>query len=303
METRRRDAPTTDPAHLPFGSHLRVELPALHTLAGVAFDGIPGIMSICLEFACGMLPHRSQRSTVSVGCRSGGRRAASQERRSSHDVGTDSSHLQRSGRFEAVVSDSCHVRRFLDDAVPREDIEHMVGVASARSAPATRRSGASSRSRIASWSPPCRPRSSSASSSSPCGRGWRSRSRSAWWRARRPFSSPRRRSASRCWRRRTTRRWKSSWTRRHQPGGARSSVRTAGAAERRGGGAAALHLGPCHGLCRLLDVRADRGRRAPRGAPRGRPPARLVALVRIGRPAELPAAHKRLPLDQVLSFR
>jgi len=33
------------------------------------------------------------------------------------------------------------------------------------------------------------------------------------------------------------------------------------------------------------------------------PPARLVALVPIGRPAELPAAHKRLPLEQALSFR
>ena len=27
------------------------------------------------------------------------------------------------------MRDSCHVRRFLDEAVPREDIEHMVGVA------------------------------------------------------------------------------------------------------------------------------------------------------------------------------
>jgi nitroreductase len=33
------------------------------------------------------------------------------------------------------------------------------------------------------------------------------------------------------------------------------------------------------------------------------PPARLVALVPIGRPAEVPAAHQRLPLEQVLSFR
>jgi len=32
-------------------------------------------------------------------------------------------------------------------------------------------------------------------------------------------------------------------------------------------------------------------------------PARLVALVPVGRPAEVPAAHKRLPLEQVLSFR
>ena len=33
------------------------------------------------------------------------------------------------------------------------------------------------------------------------------------------------------------------------------------------------------------------------------PPARLVALVAIGLPAELPTAQKRLPLEQVLSFR
>ena len=33
------------------------------------------------------------------------------------------------------------------------------------------------------------------------------------------------------------------------------------------------------------------------------PPARLVALVAIGLPAELPTARKRLPLEQVLSFR
>jgi nitroreductase len=33
------------------------------------------------------------------------------------------------------------------------------------------------------------------------------------------------------------------------------------------------------------------------------PPTRLVALVPIGRPAEVPAAHKRMPLEQVLSFR
>ncbi len=33
------------------------------------------------------------------------------------------------------------------------------------------------------------------------------------------------------------------------------------------------------------------------------PPARLVALVAIGLPAELAIAHKRLPLEQVLSFR
>lgn len=34
----------------------------------------------------------------------------------------------RSG-FEAVVRDPCHVRHFKDDAVPREDIEHMVDLA------------------------------------------------------------------------------------------------------------------------------------------------------------------------------
>jgi hypothetical protein len=33
------------------------------------------------------------------------------------------------------------------------------------------------------------------------------------------------------------------------------------------------------------------------------PPARLVALVPIGRPAKVLAAHKRLPLEKVLSFR
>jgi nitroreductase len=33
------------------------------------------------------------------------------------------------------------------------------------------------------------------------------------------------------------------------------------------------------------------------------PPARIVALVPIGRPAELPAAHKRIPLEEVLSYR
>lgn len=33
------------------------------------------------------------------------------------------------------------------------------------------------------------------------------------------------------------------------------------------------------------------------------PPARLVALVAVGRPAELPTAHKRVPLEHVLSFR
>jgi nitroreductase len=33
------------------------------------------------------------------------------------------------------------------------------------------------------------------------------------------------------------------------------------------------------------------------------PPARLVALVSIGRPAEVPTHPKRLPLEQVLSFR
>ncbi|MFA4964852.1 MAG: hypothetical protein WC709_04345 [Thermoleophilia bacterium] len=33
------------------------------------------------------------------------------------------------------------------------------------------------------------------------------------------------------------------------------------------------------------------------------PPARLVALAAIGRPAELPTAPKRLPLEQVLSCR
>lgn len=32
-------------------------------------------------------------------------------------------------------------------------------------------------------------------------------------------------------------------------------------------------------------------------------PARLVALVPIGRPAEVPAPHKRLPLEEVLTFR
>jgi len=32
-------------------------------------------------------------------------------------------------------------------------------------------------------------------------------------------------------------------------------------------------------------------------------PTRLVALVPIGRPAEVPTAHKRLPLEQVLTFR
>jgi nitroreductase len=33
------------------------------------------------------------------------------------------------------------------------------------------------------------------------------------------------------------------------------------------------------------------------------PPARLVALVAVGRPAELPTAPKRLPIEQVLSYR
>ena len=32
-------------------------------------------------------------------------------------------------------------------------------------------------------------------------------------------------------------------------------------------------------------------------------PTRLVALLPIGRPAEVPPAQRRLPLDQVLSFR
>ncbi|HEX5641778.1 MAG TPA: nitroreductase family protein [Thermoleophilia bacterium] len=31
--------------------------------------------------------------------------------------------------FEAVVRDPCHVRHFRDDAVPREDVEHMVDLA------------------------------------------------------------------------------------------------------------------------------------------------------------------------------
>ena len=40
-------------------------------------------------------------------------------------------HLVDSDRdgFEAVVRDPCHVRRFLDDEVPRTDVEHMVGLA------------------------------------------------------------------------------------------------------------------------------------------------------------------------------
>ena len=210
--------------------------------------------------------------------------------------------------FEAVVRDSCHVRRFLDESsAPRGHRAHgragdqrgerlqLAGVALHRD-PGSH-----------SWSPPCRPRSSSASSSSPSGQGWRFRSRSAWWRARRPSSSPRHRSASPCWRLPHDSPMEELMRLSGiSPGRARSSLRTTGAAERRGGGAAAdIHSAHAmgYGACwtcapivagerleQLLDVE---------------PPARLVALVPIGRPAELPAAPKaaaaragaELPLD------
>ena len=102
--------------------------------------------------------------------------------------------------FEAVVRDPCHVRRFLDDAVPREDIEHMVGLAmcaaSACNSQAWRFIAIQDRELIAAMQAAVLERFEQLALRP----GLALQEQKRMVAARRPCSSPRRRSASRCWR-------------------------------------------------------------------------------------------------------
>ncbi len=173
--------------------------------------------------------------------------------------------------FEAVVRDPCHVRRFLDDEVPRTDIEHMVGLAtcaaSACDSQAWRFIAIQDRELVAAMQAAVLERFEELALRPGLALQEHKRMvarQQALMFAKAPLciavlalptASPMEELMELAG---------------ITQGGARSPVCAPRAAERRGRGAAALDLGPRHGLRRLLDVRADRGRRAARGAPRRR---------------------------------
>ena len=206
--------------------------------------------------------------------------------------------------FEAVVREPCHVRRFLDEAVPRADVEHIGGIGGLRGQRLQltdlalhRDPGPSADHRHAGRGPRALRGARVAARAGAPGEEAHGGARTGPA-LRQGIALHRGPGAAL-----SLSDGRAHEARRHQPGGARSLVRAAGAAERWAAvqllatSAHAMGYAACwtcapivagERLEELLEVR---------------PPARLVALVRIGRPAGLPAAHKRLPLDQVLSFR
>ncbi len=206
--------------------------------------------------------------------------------------------------FEAVVRDSCHVRRFLDDAVPREDIEHMVGVAisavSACNSQVWRFIAIQDRKLVSAMQAAVLERFEQLALRP--GLALQEQKRivaraQALLFAKAPlciavlattYDSPMEELM----------RLSGITQEEHDRLCARPELQSAGAAvQLLTSTAHAMGYGACwtcapivagERLEQLLNVE---------------PPARLVALVPIGRPAELPAAHKRLPLEQVLSFR
>jgi nitroreductase len=206
--------------------------------------------------------------------------------------------------FETVVRDPCHVRRFLDEEVPREDIEHMVGVAtsavSACNWQVWRVIAIQDRELIAAMQTAVLERFEQLALRP--GLALQEQKRmvaraQALLFAKAPLciavlATPHDSPMEELMR-------LSGITREeHDRLCARPELQSAGAAVQlltstahAMGYAACWTCAPIvagERLEELLDVAA---------------PARLVALVSVGRPAELPAARKRLPLEQVLSFR
>ncbi len=206
--------------------------------------------------------------------------------------------------FETVVSDPCHVRRFQDEAVPREDIEHMVAVATsavtACNWPVWRFIAIQDRELIASMQAAVLERFDQLALRP--GLALQEQKRMVARQQALLFAK-----APLCIAVLTTphdspmeelMRLAGIGQEEHDRICARPELQSAGAAvQLLTSTAHAMGYGACwtcapivagERLEQLLGIE---------------PPTRLVALVPIGRPAELPAAHKRRPLEQVLSFR
>ena len=206
--------------------------------------------------------------------------------------------------FEAVVSDPCHVRRFLDEPVPREDIEHMATVASsavtACNWPVWRFIAIQDRGLIASMQAAVLERFEELALRP--GLALQEQKRLVARQQALVFAK-----APLCIAVLTTphdspmeelMRLAGISQEEHDRICARPELQSAGAAvQLLTSTAHAMGYGACwtcapivagERLEQLLGVE---------------PPARLVALVPIGRPAELPAARRRRPLEQVVSFR
>ena len=206
--------------------------------------------------------------------------------------------------FEAVVREPCHVRRFLDEAVPRVDVEHMVGLAtcaaSACNSQTWRFVAIQDRELIAAMQTAVLERFEELASRP--GLALQEQKRmvaraQALLFARAPLciavlalpsSSPIEELMKLA----------GMSQEEHDRLCARPELQSVGAAvQLLSTSAHAIGYAACW-TCAPI-VAGERLEELLEVAP----PARLVALVPIGRPAEVPAAHKRLPLEQVLSFR
>ena len=206
--------------------------------------------------------------------------------------------------FEAVVREPCHVRRFLDEAVPRADVEHMVALATcavtACNWPVWRFIAIQDRELIAAMQVAVLERFEQLALRP--GLALQEQKRLVARQQALLFAK-----APLCMAVLTTphdspmeelMRLAGISQEEHDRICARPELQSAGAAvQLLTSTAHAMGYGACwtcapivagERLEELLDVVS---------------PTRLVALVPIGRPAELPAAHSRRPLEQVLSFR
>lgn len=206
--------------------------------------------------------------------------------------------------FEAIVSDPCQVRHFLDEAVPRADIEHMVAVATsavtACNWPVWRFIAIQDRELFASMQAAVLERFEQLALQPGLALQEHKRTvarQQALLFAKAPLcvavlATPRDSPMEELMR------LAGISQEEHDRICARPELQSAGAAvQLLASTAHAMGYGACwtcapivagERLEQLLGVE---------------PPTRLVALVPIGRPAELPAAHKRRPLERVLSFR
>lgn len=216
------------------------------------------------------------------------------------------SHLIPSDRggYEAVVRDPCHVRRFAHEPVPRADVEHMVALASCAASPcssqAWRLIAVQDRELLAAMQAAVSERFEELALRPQLALHERMRTaalRQALLFAKAPLciavlalppTSPMEELMELAG---VSREEHDRLCARPELQGAGAAVQVLSSSAHAMGYAACWTCAPIvagERLGELLDIA---------------PPARLVALVAVGRPAELPTAQKRLPLERLLSFR
>jgi len=221
-------------------------------------------------------------------------------------VAPTQSHLVPSDRggYEAIVRDACHVRRFEHEPVPRADVEHMVALASCAASPCSSQSwrliAVQDRELLAAMQSAVKERFEELALRPQLALHERMRAaamKQALLFAKAPLciavlalppSSPMEDLMELAG---VSREEHDHLCARPELQGAGAAVQVLSSSAHAMGYAACWTCAPIvagERLQELLEVV---------------PPARLVALVAIGLPAELPTAHKRLPLEQILSFR